>query len=460
MHISKSLFVIFLIVGISTIAFSSKDESPDIEKLNAYLNILHLKKGFSGELLIAKGNAVLFQKSLGYASRENNLELKLNAKYRIASISKSFTGMLISIADQEGKLKLSDNCIDHIKDLSPKFEAISIEQLLTHTSGLPHNEGIEDYWLLKSKLHMTDKKVIEEINKLDLLFDPGSDFNYSSLGFFLLASILENAYQCSYEELLKEKILGPLQMTETGVLNDFKIIPNLVSGYHFVTDDSLVVAPYRNYSMLKGAGDMYSTASDLLKWNNSFNSKLLRVQKSDAFLYAQQGKKGNQNEDSYVNGWYLSPDEPKKQYHGGGTWGFSSFNAYYPKNNISIIILSNVSSLAIYEISSDIEKIVFGKPFELPPLNYSVKNAPDLDKYIGIYASDSKKMNLLITGTKNNLYAKLGNNPLFEIYPKDNHEFFAKKIEIEFRFEVNNDQITGLSAKRMGQTFHFNKQSK
>jgi len=457
MNLTKTLYAITLLLGLSLNVNSQTKEFVDAEKFEAYLNAIHLKKGFNGEILVAKGKNILFQQTVGLASYENNLELKKGSKYRIASISKTFTGTLIAIAQEEEKLNVQNKAIDYINGLSPKFKDITIEQLLTHTSGLPHNEGIKDYWKIKSKLQMTSEQVITEINALDLLFESGSQMRYSSLGYYLLASILESVYNKSFKNILKDKILNKLQMTETGIVDNLKIIPQIASGYHLVTDDSLVVAPYRNYSMLKGAGDMYSTATDLLKWNNSFLSNTLLSEKTKANIFTQQTKK---NSESYGYGWYMSSDVPKKQYHGGGTWGYSSYNAMYPDKQISIIILSNISTLPISTIALDVEKIIFRQPFQIPSIEKVSKKSVNLEMYSGNFISKTSKMVLVLKKVGNSLYAKLGSNPPFEIYPKGNHQFFGKKIEIDITFQINNDLVSGLMAERMGKTFNFIKETK
>ena len=457
MNLIKTLYAIALLLGLSLNVNSQTKDFIDTEKLETYLNAIHLKKGFNGEILVAKGKNILFQQTVGLASYENNLELEKGAKYRIASITKTFTGTLIAIAQKEEKLNVQDKAIDYINGLSPKFKDVTIEQLLSHTSGLPHNEGIKDYWHIKSKLQMTPEQVITEINTLDLLFESGSQMHYSSLGYHLLATILESVYNSSFENILKDKILNKLQMTETGIVDNLKIIPQMASGYHLVTDDSLVVAPYRNYSMLKGAGDMYSTATDLLKWNNSFFSNTLLSEKTNTNIFTQQTQKNNE---SYRYGWYMSSDVPKKQNHGGGTWGYSTYNSMYPDKQISIVILSNISTLPISTIASDVEKIVFGQPFQIPSIEKVSKESDKLEMYSGSFISETSKMVLIIKKVENSLYAKLGNNPPFEIYPKGNHQFFGKKIEIEITFQIDNDLVSGLMAERMGKTFNFIKETK
>jgi len=462
MKFTKQLFAITLLFCLSLTVQSQTKEFSDFLTLDTYLNAIHLKKGFSGEILVAKGNHILFQKAVGMSSYENNVEVETGAKYRIASITKTFTGTLIAIAQEEQKLNVQDKASDYLNGLSPKFSAITIEQLLKHTSGLPHNEGIKDYWQTKSKLQMTTEQVIKEINTLDLLFEPGSQMHYSSLGYYVLASILEKVYKKSFENILKDKVLKKLQMNETGIVDGLEIIAKMASGYHLITDDSLVVAPYRNYSMLKGAGDMYSTSADLLKWNNSFFSNTLLSEQTKEIIFAQPNDSTPKTGDHYGYGWYVNSEAPRKIYHGGGTWGYSTYTSIYSdENKTSIIIVSNVSILPITDIASDIEKIVFWKPFQMPTIDKVSEKPVNLEMYSGDFITDENKMVLSIIKGENSLYAKLGGNPPFEIYPKGDHQFFGKKVEIEFTFEINDaNVVTGLSAEGMGKSFKFKKDNK
>lgn len=455
--------ITLIIIIFSSDSVQAEDNQPSAfdTKLETYMNAIKLKKGYSGEILVAKGNTVLFQKALGMASIEHQLHLKNGAKYRIASITKTFTAMLIMMAQRDKKLKVEDNVIKYIPQLSAQFKDITIGQLLTHTSGLPHNEGIKDYWLIKSKLQMTKQQTLEEINQLELLFTPGSEMHYSSLGYYLLAVILEHTYEIGFDDLLKTTILSPLQMNQTSTIKDRQIIPQMASGYHWVNDDTLRVAPYRNYSMLKGAGDMYSTTTDLLKWANGIYENTLISEKNKKLIFTPQTKTLKNKGDNYGYGWYLNEDVIKKYYHGGGTWGYSTYMALYPDDKITIIILSNVSTLPITAIASDVEKIVFNRPFKMSVLNEEVSvKSIELKKYVGRYISNSKKVELSIFSVKNELFAKLGVNPAFQIYAKGDHQFFGKKIEIEIVFKTTEGDVTGLEANRMGETFQFNKVQK
>ncbi len=450
----------FILSGFLIVAFvfnvnAQTDDFSSLKKdLHTYIDVIHAKKSFSGEILVAKGEDIIFRESVGLAFVEHDLKIENGAKYRIASITKTFTGTLIALAQAENKLNVNDKANQYIEGLSDKFKDITIYQLLTHTSGLLHNEGIKDYWQIKSKLQLNNEQIISEINNLDLLFPPGSQMSYSSLGYYLLADILETVYQDDFQNILENKILKKLQMTETGVAYSQKIIPRMTSGYHLVTDDNLVVAPYRNYSMLKGAGDMYASSTDLLKWGNSFFSNKLLNEKTKALIFTAN----NAEKKNYGYGWFIKTEKPKKYYHGGGTWGYSSYIALYPEEKISIIILSNISTLPTESIANDIEKMVYDLPFEMPKVEKEISaDSIDLRIYSGNFISDSGKMKLNIIHTKNGLFAQLAGNPPFEIYPKGNHQFFGKKVELEITFEVKDNVVSGLKVERMGQTFHFKK---
>ena len=448
MKYSKITFLILCLVLWLGINFAFSQQSHQ-QTLKQYLQVLHDQQGFSGEILVAKKNQILFQQAIGLSSQELGTILHTGQKYRIASITKTFTGTLMALAQRVGKLKFSDRIVQYVPNLSSKFKEITLHQLLTHTSGLPHYEGIEDYWLKKSKYLSKPTEIIKELNQLKLTFKPGSQMKYTSLGYYLLARALEKVYQAKYAKILQQKILTPLKMSHSGAGSTLAILPSLVTGYHQLADNQLIKAPYRNYALLKGSGDMYATTNDLLKWSLSFAHHQLLTPQAQQLIFGHK---------KYGYGWFIGNSESSYYYHGGGTWGYSSYLAFYPTKQISIIILSNVSTLPVKEIGKFIEQIVFDRPVKVPLIQKETSQKFDPMLYTGIFTSDSGKMTLKITSHNSKLYAQLANRPKFQIYPKDVHQFFGKKVAVTFSFELKNGRVSGLAAQRMGKKFHFNKQ--
>lgn len=434
---------ILLLTALSVTGLSAQTR---LEKdLNTYLDVIAIKKSFSGEVLVAKGDQVIFRKALGHTTLDNLGLLTAAETYRIASVTKTFTGTLVAMAEEQGFLNYHDSIGKYIPELAKPAAGLTIHQLLTHTSGLPHNEGIENYWTEKSKKEMSVDQVISEINKLKPLFEPGAEMKYSSPGYYLLGVLIEQVYEKTYQQVLQNKILQPLSMVGSGADEPDK----LVNSFHLLQEKRLP-APYRNYSMLKGAGDIYSTADDLFKWGRSFFSGgLLRENGLKTVLNPQL---------PYAYGWFVDVEGPLRFYHGGGTWGFSTYLAIYPEDEISIIVLSNVSSLPMKAIGVDIEKMVYDMPFEMPIVQEAIAIKEDvLDRYSGTYLSETSEMRLEVKRRGEALFAQIGGSPAFQIYPKGDHVFFGKKVEVEFTFQSDGKQIGGVAAERMGRTFTFKK---
>jgi CubicO group peptidase (beta-lactamase class C family) len=415
--------------------------------LQKYMEIQYQRIHFNGTVLVAKNDQPLFQFCVGKASQELDIPVKADNIFPIASITKQFTALLVVLATQEGRLALTDSLPMFFPELTDtSWRKITLHQLLSHTSGIPHNEGITDYWTMKACLPLSKKQALAEIFEMKLLFDPGAKMKYSSPGYLLLASILETVYNRSYGRLLSEKILEPLQMDHTGEMVTGKVIPGMVSGYHLL-NDCLIVAPHRDYSLMMGSGHLYSMAAQLAKWNNSFSTRRLWNDSVQKLLFTPH----TDTSPYYGYGWFIRPGKRVAYYHGGGSFGCSALSAWYPIEQLSIIILSNVSQLPVTEMWNDIEKIVFKEPFDMPEIIGKIQmSASELGKYAGKYFQNQQQLDIIIIN--DGLYAKLGANPAFEIYPEKRCHFFGKKVNVRFIFKEGDDgNITGLEANLRGQ---------
>jgi CubicO group peptidase (beta-lactamase class C family) len=422
------------------------------EMLNKYIDIQHKRLGFQGIVLVTKNSKELYRVNVGKASVELDVPMNSGSVFKVASISKQFTAMLVLLAAEENRLRLIDSLGSFFPQLEDNsWRKIKVYELLSHTSGIPHNEGISNYWISKSRLSLSKQEALKEIFSMELSFPPGSDMKYSSPGYFLLACILESVYNQPYELILEEKIFRPLRMKHSGVYVTGKIVSGMVSSYHQLSDS--LISPFRDFSLMKGSGDLFSNAEDLSVWNNSFCDYKIWGKDIQRLLFKVQTNKPPY----YGYGWYIRPGKRLAYYHGGGTFGTSALSAWYPHDQVSVVILSNVSVLPVNEIWSDIEKIIFNEPFELPEIKATVKmTTQEMEAFAGTYEGEGQDLNILLIGDR--LYAKLESKPPFEIFAEDKHRFYAKKVNVLFTFVIATDgKISRLSAKTGEQVHYFNK---
>jgi CubicO group peptidase (beta-lactamase class C family) len=458
-------YVALMLVLLYAQSATGQKNSKKNELLAKYVELQHKRIGFSGTVLVANDNEIISWQSVGNASIQLNVPFAKDSKFNIASITKTFTGLLIALAQKEGKLHYNDALASFFPELTnEKWKNITVLHLVSHASGIPHWSGITDYWSIKSRLSLNKDEALREIFKMKLLFEPGTQSSYSSPAYFLLGAILEKTYKKTYKELLHKKILDPLQLNETGVLDESSIIPGMVSGYHLASDDSLIAAPYRNASLMTGGGNMFASASNLLQWCRSFlvgsmwDAEIVKELFTPS-IAKQTRLKANS---IYNMGWQIREElngRPTACHTGGGTYGFSSKIAIYPNEKLYVIILSNVSFMPMDDVLwRDIEMILFDKPFELPKQLAELVSleVQKMEKYVGLYSAGGMELNVFIHGNK--LYVKLGGNPPLEIYAKNENEFFSKKIDVKFNFSLDDaGRVKGLQSENRGRTDSFSK---
>jgi len=454
---------VFLFLYVS-IALGQSAKPPWSNQLGTYLKTAQERLGFQGVCLVAQGDEVLFQQALGKASIEFDVDMQKDHRFKIASISKSFTAFAVGQAEKEGMLKFSDPVSQYLPELKgAKWEDITVHHLLTHTSGIPHHEGMNDYWEVRSRLRLAKSSILEAIRGMELNFSPGSDLLYSSPGYWLLAVLLESVYGEEYAAIWQDKIGRPMGLKASGLYRHEEILPKLTTGYHLLPGDRLISAPYRDFSGLKGGGDMYSTVEDLRLWNQFILQELNRPGFVQQALQVKNTYKTHRHEGTrYGYGWFIRPkrkDRPTAYFHGGGTFGCSALSAIYPEEEMSIIILSNVSGLPIDLIWQNIEAIVLGLPFESPPQADSGPiDQESMKKYIGSYQSTTSEQQLRIFIHEEALYAQLQGRPPFPLTVTKPHTFYGEKVGISFTFQHDTSKrVIGLKAEGRGRSFVFEK---
>jgi CubicO group peptidase (beta-lactamase class C family) len=274
--------------GVALTAFASAG------KLDAVIRSYGENKNFAGVVWIQERENVIAKEAFGFANREQKLLHSVDERFRIASITKLFAATLAMKAVDEGKVSLDKKVSEYGTELAKENAAqITIRQLLQHTSGLPDpagpnvkNDEISALYLTKSAKFADPKFIIRERMKGKLLSLPGSKFNYNNGDYLVLQRVLEKIYKKPFAEILKDKVLDPLSLRNTGMLRGEakESAGGFPKGYELMADK---IKPEPNIAIenFGAAGAMYSTASDLATFAMALTSgKLLSTESTKAML--------------------------------------------------------------------------------------------------------------------------------------------------------------------------------
>jgi D-alanyl-D-alanine carboxypeptidase len=280
-----------LVLGFSYTAYAAPTTS---EKLDAVASNYGENKKFVGVVWAQEGENVLTKRAFGLANREQKLPHTIDERFRIASITKLFAAAMVMKAVDENLISLDEKVSKYDIELAKENATqITIRQLLQHTSGLPDPAGknVKDdevvaFYLSKNPKFADAKFVIRERMKGKLAFVPGSKFKYNNGDYWVLQRVLEKVYKKSFTEILKDKILDPLVLRNTGMLRGGRneSAGGLPKGYELVADK---IKPEPNITIENygAAGAMYCTASDLATFALALTSgKLLSAESTKAML--------------------------------------------------------------------------------------------------------------------------------------------------------------------------------
>lgn len=396
---------------------------------------------FMGAVLVVKGSTILLDKAYGKAVLEWNIPDSPNVKFRIGSMTKQFTAGLILLEQEDGRLSVDDPVRKYLPDAPAAWEKLTIADLLHHTSGIPNFIFDKRYfeWRMVSR---TPTEEVALFKDKPLNFSPGTQWEYSNSNYTLLGMILEEVTGRPYGDLLRERILIPLGMKDSGLDDDDLILPERAEGYQ---PGPKGLVPVRSQSMSVGwaTGSMYSTTADLLRWERGLFGR--KVLSASSLKLMTTPSKGN-----YGCGVFVSrKDDLEVVEHGGSIDGFNSYMIYVPADNIAIIVLSNVSGDAPDKMAAKLLDVTLGKAVTLAKQRIAVPIAKaELSKFIGDYVI-SPQLALTITASDDGLVVQAtGQPPLQFSYEGeiDGHpQFFTRAMDAQIEFiPTSADQVSAL----------------
>ena len=399
--------------------------------------------GFSGVILIAKGEKVLLSKGYGMANYELGVPNTRQTKFHIASVSKPFTAAAVLLLQERGLLSVSDPLTKYIADY-PNGDKITVHHLLTHTSGIPNVNNLPEYEA-KSKFPQTTSSLVELFKGKPLIMQPGERYNYSNSNYNLLAYIIEKVSGRSYGDFLKENIFDPLGMKNTGHDgNAGALLKNRASGYSPVGLTGFENAPYLDWTSKTGNGSLYSTAEDLYKW--------------DRALYTEKPLKKSTLERMFTPhvegigyGWFISKRFDRKAIRiSGRSPGFNSELQRYVDEDVCVIVLGNNYAPTASTIADDVAAITLGEKYEIPAIVKPITLAPQmLDALVGRYegGSDFFVPGVVLTLERKNgsLNLSWNSGAATPLVPQSDTKFFSRLLWAAVTFvRDENGEVTHL----------------
>jgi CubicO group peptidase (beta-lactamase class C family) len=403
-------------------------------------------------ILVMKGGTVFLRKAYGMADLELGVALEPDMVFQIGSMTKQFTAVAILMLIEQGRLSLSDPLTRFLSDYPTRGRTITVEHLLTHTSGIPSYTSLPE-WPPLMRTDMTLAELIAVFKDKPLEFEPGEYFKYSNSGYILLGAIIEKASGVTYEAFLQRTMFDPLGLKHTHYGSADRIIPRRVSGYEAGPDGTLLNAGYISMTQTYAAGSLLSSVDDLAAWNEALLAgKLIGRETLDKAWTAHRLKDGTTT--GYGFGWSVGVSDGRRIItHDGDINGFSSEGYLIPEEKLFVTLLTNTEfdGREPRPRASRIAALALGKP-DAEPKAVSIDAKMFDEQYAGEYElAPGFTVRLFRDG--NRFMSQGTGEPAFEIFPESETSFFLKVADGKVGFlKDETGKVTGIVLIQGGRT--------
>lgn len=387
----------FALFGFFAVSAAPDTPAPLAASLDRYLAARTELGRFSGAVLVAKGDRVLFRKGYGFADVARRTPYTPETRHAVASITKMFTSMAALKLRDAGKLKLDDPICAHLSACPDAWKPVTVQHLMRHTSGIPDYEdplelGSGKYLAVMTQ-EGTSRRLVEEAKTKPLDFPPGTKFRYSNTGYLVLAQVVENAAGRPFNDFVTETLLVPAGMRRAGMFDGKTVPTGLATGYTHpepgwakllagtpLTAGHLAARPRLPLTPPAGDAGLYATVDDLLAWSRAMDGGAL-VPKSEADEVFTPGL------ESYGYGWFVGEAWKRRRFrHNGGLPGYTSDFVKFPDAGITLVVFCNVDRARLSAVVRDGSAIVLGEPWDMPVSGSVATLTPaDYERLVGVY---------------------------------------------------------------------------
>lgn len=407
-------------------------------KLHALLDAYAHQNGFNGTALVARQGKILLNKGYGCRDVKDSIRNDEHTIFQLGSLTKQFTATLILKLQEERKLNIQDKISKYFPDY-PKADSITIENLLTHTSGIFNYTNDQTFMANEVTKPAGREKIFALFRDKPLQFTPGTQFSYSNSGYMLLGYIIADVTKMPYEQAMRKYIFGPLGMHHSGFDFTGLVSPEKATGYFNLTDEGNAPATAVDSSVSFAAGAIYSTTGDLYKWHHA-------LRQNKIITAASLEKAHTPLKSDYGYGWNIDTVAGKKKIqHGGGIHGFNTHMANVLEDDVCIVLLSNVANPRLETITKSIVAILYDMPYETPKQRTAITlPAATLEQYTGVYEL-APDFRITFKVKDGQLTGQPTNQSVAKLYAEKEDFFFLKVVDAQVGFTRDSTQtINGL----------------
>jgi CubicO group peptidase (beta-lactamase class C family) len=399
-------------------------------------------------VIVVKDGRVVHRAGYGLAQLELGVPIRPEMVFRIGSITKQFTAVAILMLAEEGRLGLSDSLTRFLPDYPTQGKRITIEHLLTHTSGIKNYTELSDY-RARMRRDVTPTELIAEFKDQLMEFPPGERWKYDNSGYVLLGAVIERVSGMPYADFLRTRIFEPLGMRHTCYDDARRVLPGRVSGY-VASGDTFQNSEFLSMSQPYAAGALVSSVDDLALWDAALESgrpvsrKWLDRAWTEAVL-------ADGHPTGYGFGWEIGTHQGHRLVqHNGGISGFRSEVLSLPDDHVFVAVLANnqISATRPEDIALQLASLAAGLP-ERPPVAIAL-TAEALAAYEGEYQL-APTFSIRIFHEGEHLMEQATGQSALEIFPRSPSLFFIKAVNAEIEFTLDHaGKATGLILHQNG----------
>lgn len=390
---------------------------------------------------VMKDGRILMAKGYGYADLENEVRATEHTVYRVGSVTKQFTAAAIMLLAERGQLSLEDDLTTFLPDYPTRGHGITVDRLLTHTSGIKGYTAMPAFWE-QSRLDLSHEQMIALFSAEPFEFAPGERWQYNNSAYYLLGVIIEKVTGQSYADFLQANLYERLGLGATHFLDEAPIIKHRARGYE-VRNGRVVNADPLSMKLPYAAGSLGSSVLDLLTWATALaQHRLLEPESYRRMITPAVLNDGSRT--TYGYGLSIGDMEGRRKIsHGGGINGFRAHLAHYPDDDLAVVVLCNTGSANPDMIESRIARLVLGIP-EITVTEVALTE-DELQRYAGTYEAGRSPIRVGFQDGTLRLFGAA-------LRPIGNHVFVAADDPYRrVTFTVEDGRVVGFVSEREGQ---------